>query len=217
MEGASHRFEILPDQAYDHIHAGLVHMIALAARPQLIYFGTLAQRSAASRRALSALFSSCDCPRFLDINLRSPWYDMHTIRRSLKRADILKLSREELDRIAPLLHLSGSMGQKAEALARQYGLEQILVTCGEEGAWHFGKGGASLHSESEKAMLADTVGAGDGFSAVFILGMLCNWPIELSLARANAFAAAVCGIRGATPEDPAFYEPFLTEWLCTSS
>lgn len=217
LDEKGHRFDILPDQAYDHIHAGVVHMIALAVRPKMVYFGTLAQRSHASRRALSALLSSSDSPRFLDLNLRAPWYDLQTIKRSLRRADILKLNDEELSKIAAMLRLPGELAQQAASLAHQYDIEQILVTCGDKGAWHIDRGGCAIHANAEKTEVADSVGAGDGFSTMMILGQICDWPIELSLSRANAFAAAICGIRGAVPSDPSFYDPFLEEWKCTSS
>ena len=60
--------------------------------------------------------------------------------------------------------------------------------------------------------MVDTVGAGDGFAAVFILGTLRNWSVAYTLAQANRFAAAVCSIRGAIPDDPEFYQPFQTDW-----
>jgi fructokinase len=61
--------------------------------------------------------------------------------------------------------------------------------------------------------ILDTVGAGDAFSAVFIVGLLREWEISLTLRRAHRFAAAICQIRGAIPEDKEFYKPFLNEWF----
>jgi fructokinase len=61
--------------------------------------------------------------------------------------------------------------------------------------------------------ILDTVGAGDAFSAVFIMGLLHEWKMPITLRRANRFAGAVCQIRGAIPEDAGFYKPFLDEWL----
>lgn len=216
MEEGGHRFEISPCQAYDFIHAGVARMIALSKQPELIYFGTLAQRHKVSRRALSSLLQSVDAPRMLDINLREPWYDVQTLKRSLLRANLVKINDDELACVARQLKLpGGSPGEQGRALIEQYSLQQLLVTCGADGAWHLsadGKetrtGGGTLTANG----LVDTVGAGDGFAAVFILGTLRGWPADLTLSRANRFAAAVCGIRGAIPDDPAFYRPFLQEW-----
>lgn len=60
--------------------------------------------------------------------------------------------------------------------------------------------------------MVDTVGAGDGFAAVCILGAVSGWPVARLLTRADAFASAICGIRGAVPDSAEFYRPFLEEW-----
>ncbi|PXW84722.1 fructokinase [Nitrosomonas sp. Nm84] len=215
MEERKHRFEILPEQAYDYIHAGITHMITLAVRPQLIYFGTLAQRGAKSAQALSALIRSSDAPRLLDINLRKPWYDAPTIERSLRRANLVKINQEELDILTSLFQLSGQNEvQNVDALIRGFGLDSVLVTCGEQGAWQLDSEGKveSVDGSSSSRPLVDTVGAGDGFASVYILGVLRGWPTKLTLLRANAFAATLCEIQGAIPDSPVFYEPFIKDW-----
>jgi len=58
----------------------------------------------------------------------------------------------------------------------------------------------------------DTVGAGDGFSAIFLLGRIRGWALEVSLARANEFAAAICAIPGAVPRDMGFYDTWAARW-----
>ena len=60
--------------------------------------------------------------------------------------------------------------------------------------------------------VVDTVGAGDAFSAVTLLGLIRRWPWPLVLERAQELAGAVVGLRGATSTDPAFYEPFAATW-----
>jgi len=67
-------------------------------------------------------------------------------------------------------------------------------------------------NSSKPGTVIDTVGAGDAFAAVFIGGMLLGWPTYLTMSRANTFAAAICGIRGAIPDKPDFYDPFLRDW-----
>jgi fructokinase len=215
QKNGGHRFEILPEQAYDYIHAGLTHMITLAMRPELVYFGTLAQRNAVSARALTALVRSSNAPRLLDVNLREPWYDARIIERSLQRANLAKVNSEELGILASLFRLSGkSEAQIAASLVRRFALDSLLVTCGEQGAWQFDNQGKKVRVEGSPPprQLVDTVGAGDGFSAVFILGTLREWPVRLTLSRANALASALCGIRGAIPDGADFYQPFMTEW-----
>ncbi|MEZ0246857.1 MAG: carbohydrate kinase [Methylophilaceae bacterium] len=209
-----HRFEILPDQAYDFIHPAITRMVTLSAQADLVYFGTLAQRNKTSRRALGTLLHSNGAPRMLDLNLRKPWYDLSTLKRSLANADILKVNEEELVTLAGLLRLQAADERAAaEALIRQYDLECLLVTYGEMGAWLLNKDGTEVDIEGLAGQdIADTVGAGDAFSSVFITGALSGWPVRLTLARANMFAAALCGQHGAIPEDPDFYTPFLKDW-----
>ena len=209
MDGAGHRFEILPDQAYDHIRADALP----AAEPALVYFGTLAQRSPESRDALDAFLGNSNSPRFLDINLRQPWYDRNTIEHSLLRADILKINDEELSLVAGMLQLSGAAEQQAATLLGRFSLDCVLVTCGARGAWLLTGDGEEIRAAAKSTIpLADTVGAGDAFAAVFILGILHQWPAETTLDRANEFAAAICAIRGAAPDEDDFYAPFLRGW-----
>lgn len=215
MEQGAHRFEISPAQAYDYIHAGVTRMVALSVQPELIYFGTLAQRHKISRRALNSLLQSTAAPCMLDINLREPWYDAQTLKRSLLCADLVKMNHEELNIIARRLQLpGGDAAAQAAALIEQYSLERVLVTCGAKGAWQLAADGTETRAEgtAPTGTIVDTVGAGDGFAAVFILGMLRVWPARLTLSRANRFAAALCGIRGAIPDEPGFYRPFQEEW-----
>ena len=210
-----HRFEILPDQAYDFIHPSVARMTVLASHPVLIYFGTLAQRQSVSRQALKTLLRGSPSPKFLDINLRMPWYDKKTLRKSLQFADIVKLNDAELGELATLFELSGREPHKqANSLMERFELEQVLVTCGEAGAWQMDRDGnqTQVAASSRAIQLIDTVGAGDGFASVFLLGALCDWPIAKTLERANVFAAAICEIHGAVPDRTDFYEPFKKDW-----
>ena len=215
MEGSGHRFEILPFQAYDYINSSEARSVMLSVNPELVYFGTLAQRSEISRQALETLLCATGAPKFLDINLRAPWYDENILRQSLQSADIVKLNGDELLELVEIFRLSGSglQAQAAELISR-FNLERILVTCGEGGAWHVDRNGNKVEAAVKSSLkkMVDTVGAGDGFAAVSILGLLMRWPVENILQRANKFAAAICEIRGAVPEEADFYKPFIKEW-----
>ncbi len=215
LEGSCHRFEILTEQAYDFIHYGIARMIRLPLSPALVYFGTLAQRQAVSRRALTTLLRSTDAAKFLDINLRPLCYDEGALRSSLQYADILKLNIEELDVLAEMFALSSESPQaRAGELLKQFDLDRVVVTCGAEGAWQIDRAGEIIEvmAGDQHATVIDTVGAGDAFAAVYILGTLRHWPVRSTLERANVFAAAICGIRGAIPEQADFYDRFIREW-----
>lgn len=219
LHETGHHFEILPLQAYDFIHPAVARMALLAANPALIYFGTLAQRSPVSERALKTLLRSTDAAKFLDINLRAPWYDKATLLHSLQNTDTLKLNHEELEALAEKLELrENTPHDRVKELINRFCLEQVMVTCGEAGAWQMNRHGkkAELGVKNQLTNVIDTVGAGDGFTAVSILGSLRNWPMDRTLERANAFAGAICEIRGAIPEHADFYQPFIQEWQINS-
>lgn len=212
---SGHRFEILQDQAYDHIHAGITHMVTMSLKPDLVYFGTLAQRSMPSRLALDKFLEDGKCPRFLDVNLRAPFYNKHTIRRSLMRSDIVKLNEEELLIIAKYFKVDAEDDyDKAKLLITQFNIKKMIVTAGAEGAW-LTTGETVVktdHTAFSKVSLVDTVGAGDAFSAVCILSHSLSWDDATTLNRANQFASAICGIRGGAPADVSFYKPFMDSW-----
>ncbi len=215
MEDGGHRFEILPDQAYDHIHYGVTHMVTMSLKPDLLYFGTLAQRAMASRQALKQCIADCNCLKFLDINLRSPWYSDYIIGNSLFNADVVKMNDEELKIVCDLFSIGGSAPEvRAQGLMQKFDLSKLIVTCGANGAWLLDDKQQLLNANPVKMSgdLVDTVGAGDAFAAVFIIGLLNDWPLDLTLCRANAFASAICGIRGAVPTHRDFYVPFIREW-----
>ncbi len=215
MEGKSHSFDILPDQAYDHIHSGLTHFVTLSVHPDMVYFGTLAQRGIESRLALDTFLSDAKSPKFLDLNLRSPWFDKHIIRRSLLRADIVKLNDIELDKITSLFNLLGrNRLENGRYLVKKFELKYLFVTCGKDGAWLLNKEGEETNIEGLDLgeRLVNTIGGGDAFSSVCILGLLSGWSESLILERANQFAAAICLEQGATPEHASFYDAFVSEW-----
>ncbi|MBB3119865.1 PfkB family carbohydrate kinase [Pseudoduganella violacea] len=220
-----HRFIVLPEQAYDHIEARPA-LTALEQHPAAtIYFGTLAQRGTQSRNTLLRLLQASDATRFLDLNLREGQFAARTIDESLQLADIVKVNEEELDHLfkcyAPSLPAGAAArpedaaaAEACRALQRRFALQGLLVTLGARGAVYF-DGEGQLHGAHDgvaPAHFIDTVGAGDAFSAVFLLGRLQGWPLPLTLARAHAFAAAICGIAGAVPPDLEFYAPWLAGW-----
>jgi len=63
-----------------------------------------------------------------------------------------------------------------------------------------------------KVRVLRITGTGDAFTSVMTLGLLSGWRVPLTLERAQAFASAITGIRGATCDDPGFYQPFIDDW-----
>ncbi len=215
MTSDGHQFEILENQAYDHIHAGITHMVTMSLKPEMVYFGTLAQRSMPSRLALDKFLEDGKCPRFLDVNLRAPFYNKHAIKRSLLRSDIVKLNEEELVIIAKYFKIDSThKHDSAKQLAAEFGIKQIIVTAGAQGAWMVA-GEKVIETKAvstTQVPLIDTVGAGDAFSAVCMVANTLNWDHATMIDRANEFASAICGIRGGAPTDTDFYAPFINHW-----
>lgn len=215
IEDAGHRFEILSRQAYDFIDPDGVAAATKAASPGLVYFGTLSQRHHVSRQALAEMLQHTTAPRFLDVNLREPWYDEATTRFSLQNASIVKLNDEELRILADMFKAGSGLAQAQGAeLKRMFDIDRLIVTCGKDGAWQLDSSNdlCIVPPGKESSRIVDTVGAGDAFSAACILGTLLRWPETTALKRADDFAASICEIRGAVPEELDFYQPFFKEW-----
>lgn len=206
IEGGEPAYTIAHPAAWDAIGPPS----ALPDAPGLLYHGTLALREAASRDALEAIRAACDGPVFIDVNLRPPWWDRDATVELLDAADWVKLNEDELIALSPG---SGTLAERASGLARRHGLRGLVVTRGAAGAMALEGGEPVVMAGLPRTTgVVDTVGAGDAFAAVVILGLLSGWPPGRSLERALAFAAAVCGLRGGTTADREFYRPFIDAW-----
>jgi fructokinase len=219
---SGHRFDILADQAWDYIDAESACAISRSHPPQWLYFGTLAQR-AQSATALHSVADAVDAPGFLDLNLREPWITADVLRWSLNHATVVKMNDVELSRVAAMLDLGLDPGVRLGAtsdtllgmrLMHAFAIRRLIVTEGERGAWLLESDGTYLHTNDSPSVLngIDSVGAGDGFSAVCLLGLALGWSIELMLNRAHRFAAEICTLRGAVPDNDGFYREFIDAW-----
>lgn len=200
-------FDILPDMAYDHIQIDDRLQNLLATPLRLIYFGTLAQRTPQGFRTLQALLSRRhpETRTFCDINLRPDSYNDQVIRASLRQADVLKLSSEELQMLRGIVGGPAEERALVDRLRSEFDIAVVVLTHGAAGsAWHSREGSCHL-APPPLAAVADTVGAGDAHAAMTAVGYLRQWPPAKTLAAANRLAAAVCTIQGALPESDAFY------------
>ncbi len=203
-------FTIVEGVAYDHIEADDAVLQAMDSAPALIYFGTLAQRSADSNSALEALLSRAESARILyDMNLRQDFFSREVIEKSLTACHIVKLNDEELRTCKGILQYEGEDDAFVSHLMERYRLEWICLTRGAQGSVLY-HGGEHFCVEGTPAQaVIDTVGAGDAYTAILAMGILRDWTPETILSRATEFAGAVCGLPGAIPEDDSFYRPYL--------
>lgn len=208
LEHGEPHYHIVPDSAWDFIQCD-----NLAERLEcgLLYHGSLALRQPISHKAWHHLTLECGAPRFVDLNLRMPWWQLKNLWPMLDGTRWLKLNADELAALAP--HTQ-NMDRRIQYLyAAIPGLAWLIVTQGEAGAFAVSAQGERCEVKPVRAaQVMDTVGAGDAFSSVLILGLLHGWSMALSLPRAQEFAAAVVGLRGATTTERGFYQPFINEW-----
>jgi len=180
----------------------------------ILYHGSLALRNPASAAALDYIKQQVNMSIFVDINLRSPWWTLQQIRQMVSDARWLKLNQHELVQIQPDLAEAAVEDDKMLVkLLQLYQLELLIVTRGEQGVVACDQQGEISRVVPEAvAQVADTVGAGDAFSSVMLLGQYQQWPLPVRLQRALQFASAVVGLQGATSRDIGFYQPFIDAW-----
>lgn len=200
-------YDIVAERAYDFIDAAQLPPVSAGG---LLYHGTLAARSPVSAAALAQLRAADDRAVFVDVNLRDPWWSAEQVLASIDGATWVKLNADELTTLT-------QGGRQLDELAGQFvtdhGLSAVFVTLGADGALMVDASGQRIRLPPPRVeVFVDAVGAGDGFASVLILGLLRHWPLEQTLQRAQAFASAIVGQRGATSRDPAFYRGFLSEW-----
>ena len=199
-------YEIVSPSAWDSI--GYNH--ALPADCELLYHGSLALRHEHNRSLLGSLLQHKPHDVFLDVNLRNPWWDRNEILNMITDCDWLKLNIDELDLIYPS---SQSSMTRMQALIEQHGLKGVILTQGSAGAKLMSENG-SLHqvAPASEVEIIDTVGAGDAFTSVIITGLIKKWPMAITLQRAQLFASAIVGQRGATVSSRDFYQSFIQQW-----
>ncbi len=199
-------YDIVADRAYDFIDADALPASADGA---LLYHGTLALRGAESASALEQLKTRTDAV-FLDVNLRDPWWSREAVIAELDGARWVKLNADELAQLAPA---GDGPESRAAALIERHGLDHAYVTLGAEGAFALTADGQRGQIRPAGSVeVVDAVGAGDGFASVLILGLLRDWPLDRTLARAQDVASAIVGRRGATVADDTFYTDFVRTW-----
>ncbi len=182
-------FQFTGDSAADHIQPPESKGNFAA---DIVCFGTLAQRSAESAAALSALRALYPGARFFcDLNLRAPFFDKEIIRHSLQIADWVKLSGGEARTVSSLLHLPAETESFCQACADLYGLSAMAITRGADGVDVWTREEFFHYDAIPVRTPARTVGAGDAFSAGFLYYLACNASPRIAAAAGNARAARV--------------------------
>lgn len=190
-------------------------MLEVAKNAEAICYGSLAQRSEISRKTIHAFLDAAPASalRVFDINLRQHWYSADVIAESLHRANVLKINDEELDVVATMLlgvsttpdKLIAEDEEKTRQICRdlivKYDLRMLILTCGAIGSYVFTADDES-YVATPKVKVADTVGAGDSFTATFVAQTLLGKSIREAHECAVRVSAFVCTQNGAMPVIP---------------
>jgi fructokinase len=193
-------FEIAAPVAWDFLE-WTPQWQELALSSDAVCFSTLAQRSERSSNTMHSFLhgTRTGALRVCDINLRQTFFTSEVVEESMKLANIVKLNHDELPRVMHLFGLEHRDEQdSAQRLLLSYDLELICVTRGNAGSLLLSRNECSEHA-GFKVKVADTVGAGDAFTAALVHGYLRAIPLGQINETANRVGAWVASQAGATP------------------
>lgn len=185
----------------------------LAATADAVCFGSLAQREPVSRKTIHSFLTATrrDCVRVFDVNLRKPFYTRGVLEDSLSKATVLKLNDAEMPEVLRLLKLEGreasawiapdasALRRGASTLLSEFGLQLVCVTMG-------GSGSLLVTAESfdehpgVPIEVADTIGAGDAFTAALTSYYLKGAPLPVLNEAGNRWGSWVASQSGAMPQ-----------------
>ena len=185
---------------YTNALEGLAHCT------RAVCFGSLAQRSIVSRetinRFLDAIPVTDETLKIFDVNLRQGFYTKEILCNSFQKCNILKINDEELVTVSRMFGYPGiDLQDKCWILLAKYNLKMLILTCGVNGSYVFTPGNVSF-VETPKVEVADTVGAGDSFTATFVAALLKGMSITEAHRLAVDVSAFVCTQNGAMPVIP---------------
>lgn len=200
------QYDIKENVAWDNIPY-TEELRDLARRTRAVCFGSLAQRNIVSRETVNAFLD--DMPKddgtlvVFDVNLRQSFYTPEILCNSMKHCNILKINDEELVTVSRMFGYPGiDLQDKCWILLGKYNLKMLILTCGINGSYVFTPGNVSFQP-TPKVDVADTVGAGDSFTAAFIAGIIKGLSVTEAHSLAVRTSAYVCTCQGAMNRLPA--------------
>jgi fructokinase len=204
-------FTIHENVAWDFLEAGESAMHE-AAHTDAICFGSLGQRNPIARAAIRAILQAAPpgALRVFDINLRQHFWSRELIIKSLELANVFKLNDEELPLVARMLEITGDESSLLRQLAERFRLRAVALTKAAKGSSLL-VGGEFVSCPVSKLAIADTVGAGDIYTAALTLGLLARHEPERIIHFAHRVAGYVCTQPGATPPMPSDFRQFANK------
>jgi fructokinase len=183
--------------------------VQLAERADAICFGSLAQRRLESRQTIQTLAAQtkAHCVRVFDVNLRAPYFSSEVVQESLELATVMKMNDAEVPTVLGVLGLQAfdpddpaALRSGAEKLLDEFPtLQMVAITRGGNGSllvtrkeWHDHPG--------IPVKVADTIGAGDAFTAAMTTWMLRGADLAALNEAGNRWGGWVASRPGAMPE-----------------
>jgi len=206
IEQGNPAYHIVENSAWDYIQQSALPQVN---KGGTLYHGSLALRNSVSARCLEGLKQQFSDSVFVDINLRDPWWNKVQVNTIMQAANWLKINDEELISIVPQ---EKDIESKARFLLSTLALELIIVTKGSAGAIAISLNEMASVKPEKTINVIDTVGAGDAFCSVVLLGLDRGWSLNDTFLRAQQFASGVVGQHGAITQDMNFYSPFIENW-----
>jgi fructokinase len=210
FEGGQPHYTIHQPAAWDFLEL-TSPWAQLAQRADALCFGSLAQRSPQSRQTIQALVAqtSASCVRVFDVNLRPPFISGEVIRESLELATVLKMNDAEAPQVLALLGLPDSSNSAPDLLRRATerlleefpSLRMVAITRGAHGSLLATRDEWREHP-GIPAQVADTVGAGDAFTAAMTHYLLRGADLDTLNEAGNRWGAWVASQSGAMPPLP---------------
>lgn len=196
------QYDIKENVAWDNIPF-TPQLESLAQNTIAICFGSLAQRNDISRctinKFLEAMPKTDDTLIVFDINLRQSYYTKALLDESMQRCNILKINDEELVTVCQMFDIQeDDIEAQCKAILKHYNLRMLILTCGTNGSYVFSRDEVSFQP-TPKVVVADTVGAGDSFTASFIASIIRGKGFRDAHAIAVKTSAFVCTQNGAMP------------------
>jgi len=198
LEGGEPRYTLVPGRAWERIEC--THDVAEAlGEAGVMVYGTLAQHTeeglASWRAAIAAARRTC--LKVCDVNLRRTASTTAAERRSveaaLEAADVIKVNDKELERLADWFAWKDPLATLRD------GRRIVALTRGKHGSSIFGEHDVIEIEGVQPAPGGDNVGCGDAYVAILVHGMTLGWDLRTCGEAASRWAAAVAGVRGATP------------------
>ena len=201
-------YEIVEGVAWDAI-TWCSELARIAGSAHALCFGTLDQREVQSRRTITNFLdaASPDCLRVFDINFRQHYHTDEIVRESLIRANVLKLNDEEVVLLRDYVGGEEDVDVFLTGILARFDLQCVILTLGEQGCRVVSDGGI-CQAVGKRQQVVNTVGAGDAFTAAYVMHLLAGAPMQICAEQANAVGGFVTTQDSGMPPLPAHFRVF---------